>query len=308
MKIFSLLITCLLSFSIYAQEEVSIEESGLTLYGTLLSPDHDTHHAILIISGSGPTDRDGNTLAAGVRNDALKKLAEELTAKGYATLRYDKRGVGKSTGPSVDQKTLRFEHYVKDAAAWVNYLKAKYTHVTVVGHSQGALTGMLAIEHTPMDKLVSLAGMAEGLYATLKNQLAAQPKFVTDAAYPILDSLNKGVKVDSVPPYLMSIFRPDIQDYFMSFMKYDPQEVIKKVDIPILIIQGDNDLQITVDSAEKLHASNHKAELEILKGMNHVLRLTDADPTANMATYYNSELPIFAGLTDLIHAFIQKSP
>jgi len=294
------------STSLFAQQDVSILSKRVELSGTLELPKSKTNKAILIISGSGQTDRDGNTKPM-YTNDALKKLAHELTVLGYTCLRYDKRGVGKSLSDSVSYETLRFEDYVIDASNWISYLKKDYTNITVIGHSQGALVGMLAIQRNPVNTFISLAGLSEDLYTTVKRQLSNQPTMVKDAAYPILDSLKIGVKVDTVPQFLQSMMGPSVQDYFMSFMKYDPREEIKKLGIPILVIQGSTDLQITVQGATEMSKNSTYARLKIIENMNHVLRKSSADRAENMATYNNTQLPLHDALVGEIKTFLDSS-
>jgi pimeloyl-ACP methyl ester carboxylesterase len=294
------------SASLFAQNNVSLISKGVELSGTLELPKNKTDKAILIISGSGQTDRDGNTKPL-YMNDALKKLALELTDLGYATLRYDKRGVGESLSDSVTYETLRFEDYAIDASNWISYLKKEYSNITVIGHSQGALVGMLAIQNNTVNKFISLAGLSEDLYTTLRRQLSNQPTVVKDAAFPILDSLKIGVKVDSVPPFLQSLMGPSVQNYFMSFMRYDPREEIKKLGIPILIIQGSTDLQITVQGASEMSNNSDFASLKIIEGMNHVLRKSSSEATENMATYNHTELPLHNELIEEIKTFLNSS-
>ncbi|MBK9107571.1 MAG: alpha/beta fold hydrolase [Saprospiraceae bacterium] len=292
------------SASLWAQENVTIISGGIELSGTLELAKKKTNKAILIISGSGQTDRDGNTKPLYV-NDALKKLALELSNLGYTSLRYDKRGVGKSLSDLVSYESLRFEDYVTDATNWISYLKKEYSDIAVIGHSQGALVAMLAIQNNPVNKFISLAGLTDDLYTTLKRQLSNKPNFVKDAAFPILDSLKRGVKVDSVPSFLQSLMGPAVQNYFLSFMKYEPREEIKKLGIPILIIQGTTDLQITVEGATEMSKLTNLASLKVIIGMNHVLRKSTADASENMATYNNAELPLHNELIGEIKAFLK---
>jgi alpha-beta hydrolase superfamily lysophospholipase len=189
------------ALTLSAQEEVNVPVENVDLYGTLLTPDVKPRKAILIISGSGATDRDGNTKPIYI-NDALKKLAEELADMGFATLRYDKRGVGKSVTESMKAEDIRFEQNISDASAWITFLKKSYEDITVIGHSQGALVGMVAVQNNKVNRFISLAGLSEDAYTTIKRQLANQPQFVVDAAYPLLDSLKNGFKVKNVPPLL----------------------------------------------------------------------------------------------------------
>lgn len=302
--IFAILIICFCN-PLFAQEEVKLTSDNIEMYGTLLIPVKKTNKAILIITGSGSTDRDGNTKPIYI-NNSLKMLSEELKDLGFVTLRYDKRGVGKSISDSVKAEDLRFEQLVNDAAKWISFLKDQYNDVTVIGHSQGALVGMMAIQKNKVNRFISLAGLSEDAYTTVKRQLANQPKFVIDAAYPILDSLKAGIKVKDVPTYLNSLFNPKTQDYFISFMKYDPREEIKKLNLPILVIQGTTDLQITVEGATEMSNKSQNSSLKIIEDMNHVLKKSSKDVAENMSTYNNPTLLLHPDLVVAIKQFLEK--
>lgn len=293
------------SHLVHSQEIVSVKSGEETLVGTLLSP-KKSKTVVLIISGSGKTDRDGNTRDVTLTyiNDCLKQLAEQLEANGIASLRYDKRGVGESLSDSFNVKNLRFDQYVEDALMWVEFLEGKYDKIVIAGHSQGGLVGMLTCQRANIDKFISLAGLAKGLYQTLHDQLSNQPAFVTQAAIPLLDSLNDGHYVYNVPPYLNSIFNRESQDYLKSFLNYDPREEIKKLNIPILVINGIHDLQIKVEDAKVLSEQNKNAKFLSIKGMNHILKESPLERNANLATYNDPELAINTILVDEIVDFI----
>ncbi len=304
-----LLLAILLNFSFaYTQEEIQINSGELKLSGTLLTPKTKSKKVVLLISGSGNTDRDGNSLGFNIKytNNSLKMLAEALAQQGIASLRYDKRGVGKSTNIATPEETLRFDHFVQDAIRCIEYLEKDYDQIVIAGHSQGALVGMLAAQQTKVYKFISLAGLSSSGYSTLKRQLGNQPKFVTEAAFPILDSLQNQKKVDSVPAFLQTIFRPQIQGYLISFLKYDPQKEIKKLDIPILVIQGTNDLQITVEEAKTMVSANKNAILLTIEEMNHVLKKSEADLNKNLATYSDPNLPLHKELVNTILKFTNQ--
>lgn len=308
MRFITILKLYILLFSIsttLAQTEVSIKSNNVTLYGTLQEPSNSTNTVALIISGSGETNRDGNTTKLGYVNNSLKMLAEELAENNIATLRYDKRGVGKSIDESITPENTRFDHLIQDAEYWLQYLRSKYKKVIVIGHSQGALVGMTAIQNEEVDKFISIAGIAEDLHTTISKQLENQPSFVLKDATPILNSLQKGVRVDSVPQYLHSLFHPKGQDYLISFMKFDPIIEIQKATIPILIIQGSTDIQISVETATHLATKNKNTQLAIIDGMNHVLKHSEANPTKNLATYAVPDLPLHKELVPTIIRFIK---
>ena len=291
----------------YSQEQVSVTSDSLQLYGTLLHPEK-AKTLVLLISGSGNTDRDGNSLVGQTKleNNSLKMVAEELSKNDFASLRYDKRGVGKSANLSVNEKELRFESYVKDLVEWIKYFTPKYEEIVLAGHSQGALVAILAAQQAPVDKVISLSGQSISGYLTIKNQLREQPKFVSDQALPILEEINKGNTVDNMPQYLMVLFRPEIQNYLKSYLSYNPKEEIKKLDIPVLIIQGTTDIQINVKDAEELAESYDKSSLFIIDEMNHVLKKADADRNKNLETYNDPELALHPELMDSILAFLKR--
>ncbi|RZT00306.1 alpha/beta hydrolase [Aquimarina brevivitae] len=307
-KILTFLLLLPFTSAILAQEEVTINSNNINLSGTLLNP-KNTKTVVLLISGSGNTDRNGNSLVGTtlLENNSLKMVAEALFEKNIASLRYDKRGIGKSNTTSIKEETLTFDMFVNDAIAWVHFLSERYSKIIIAGHSQGGLVAILAAQKTNVTKIITLAGLGDSAYNTLKTQLQNQPKFVTDTALPILDKIKAGQKVDSIPPYLMSVFRPQIQNYLQSFLSYDPKSEIEKLSIPALIVQGTTDIQISVENAKTLAEGNEKAELLIIEGMNHVLKDAESDRTKNLKTYSNPDLPLHPSLMPPIIAFIEKA-
>ncbi|MEC7264820.1 MAG: alpha/beta fold hydrolase, partial [Bacteroidota bacterium] len=260
---------------------------------------------VLIIAGSGPTDRDGNNPF--MKNNSLKMLAEGLAEKGIASLRYDKRGIGESKAAGLEESQLRFEHYVDDAKAWVELLARdpKFSKIVILGHSEGSLIGMIASQNKDVAQYISIAGVADPAAKTLKEQLKAQPAFVSELSNPILDQLEMGKQVDSVPPMLYSLFRPSVQPYMISWFQYDPKSELAKLKIPILIVQGTTDIQVNVVNATALSAANPNAKLKIIEGMNHILKPSVSDRTANIATYGMPELPLIDGFLEPIVTFIK---
>jgi pimeloyl-ACP methyl ester carboxylesterase len=281
-------------------------ETG-NLEGSLLIPETKERIPIaLIIAGSGPTDRNGNNPM--MTNNSLKMLASGLTENGIATLRYDKRGVGKSISAWTKEFDLRFETYINDVKHWIDLLKKdkRFSEIIVIGHSEGSLIGIIASQQTEVAKFVSIAGIGESAGNLIRNQLKDQPKFILDQSLPIIDKLEKGDTVNKVPPFLFSLFRPSVQPYIISWFKYDPQKEIAKLEIPILIIQGTTDIQVKVEDAEALAKSKPNAEKYILNGMNHILKEVELDKTKNIATYNNPELPLKDGLIEILVNFIKK--
>lgn len=287
------------------EEPISVEVDGGTIEGTLLIPQMDKKMpVVLLIAGSGPTDRDGNNPQ--MKNNSLKMMAEELAIRGVATLRFDKRGIAASANIPTPEKDLRFDHYIDDARLLIDLLRGdkRFSEVVVAGHSEGSLIGMAASEKA--DKYISLAGAGEPIDIVLRRQLSAQPAQIQEMTDPIIDSLKKGVMVYNVSPFLASLFRESVQPYLISWFKYDPAQIISTVTIPVLIIQGDKDIQVTVQDAEKLAAANKSATKVIIKDMNHVFKIIEGGQQENVASYTDPTMPISSTLIDEMTKFIKK--
>jgi len=279
-----------------------------TIAGTLLLPATCPCPVVLIIAGSGPTDRDGNSPLLPGANNSLKYLAEALAAKGIASVRYDKRGIGASRAAMQGgEAELRFDDYVDDAAGWLAKLRAdhRFTTVSVVGHSEGSLIGMIAARRAKADAFVSIAGAGRRAGAIIHEQLAARvPPELLAAADRTIAQLERGETPDSAPPALGALFRPSVQPYLISWFKYDPAAEIAKLTIPTLIVQGTTDIQVSVADAKALGAAQPKATLVIVDGMNHVMKSVPADQAAQVKSYGDPTLPVVPQLVDAIAALV----
>ena len=309
MKTITTILFLIISVGLFAQTEETVKlktETG-ELEGTLLMPAENEGNVVaLIIAGSGPTDRNGNNPM--MQNNSLKMLAEGLAENGIASLRYDKRGVRGSQSAGLKESDIRFEHYVNDATAWVEYLKknSDFKEIIVIGHSEGSLTGMLAVQKAKVDKYISIAGVGIPANEIIRRQLAAQPPVVLQQANPILEKLEKGETVESVPPMLNALFRTSIQPYMISWFNYDPAVEIAKLNIPIQIVQGSTDIQVEVENAEILAGANKSAIKVVLEGMNHIMKEADADRMKNFQTYNQPDLLLKDGLMEVLVDFIIK--
>jgi pimeloyl-ACP methyl ester carboxylesterase len=289
----------------YIEDTILIERNGSKIYGSqLLPPDNHFKTVVLIIAGSGPTDRNGNNPM--MTNNSLKMLAESLVIHEIASVRYDKRGVGASLMAGASEIDLRFEDYVADASRWIQNLNKKFDQVVVIGHSEGSLIGMLAVQKAETSGFISIAGPGESADLVLKRQLNAQPQFIKDQLFPMIDSLKNGYTVNKVDPSYYSLFRPSVQPYLISWFKYDPQAEIKKIDLPVLIIQGSTDIQVREEDAELLKKAAPEARVEIIEGMNHIFKPSTNNRQENIATYSNPDLAINEGLVNIIVEFVSN--
>lgn len=291
------------------QDEIKIESEGYNLFGTLQLPENKNNLSlVLLISGSGPTDRDGNQ--PNLTNHSMKYLAEELASKGIASVRYDKRGIAASSIPGFTNASVIFENYVTDAVNWIKHVKdqGKYEKIFVAGLSEGSLIGMLAAHRAGADGFISLNGPAhpadEIILNQIKNQGSSQQ--VLDQVKSITDKIKSGETIDEVPSYLMSLFSPDLQPYMKSWFNYSPAEEIKKLEKPVLIIQGENDIQVAPSEAELLKKACPNAVYVSVSGMNHILKTADANPQLNFATYNDPTLPVHETVVSEIVKFVQQ--
>ncbi len=303
----------LLSASLFGQiddkqlnsAEITTDVAAGKLYGTLLLPEAAPPYALAIfISGSGPTDRDGNQ--PGMKNNSLRMLAEQLARQGIASLRYDKRMIGQSK-VSMTESEIRFDHYIDDVCQWVEMMRkdVRFSKVYIVGHSEGSLLGMIAAQRTHTDGFISLAGVGYPADQIILEQTRELPAPIYSEVKSTLDSLKTGKTVANTNPGLAALFRPSVQPYLISWIKYNPSLEISKLHIPVLIVQGTTDIQVGVDNARRLKEYCPGAELFIVEDMNHLLKTAEADRTKNIATYFNPDLPLAPGVAAYIAGFIQ---
>ena len=292
--------------------EVTIPGPQGTLAGTLVDPGGDAP-AVVIIPGSGPTDRDGNN-PLGVKGGVYRQLAEALAAKGVATLRIDKRGMFASKGAIADANDVTIAAYAADAHAWVDMLRAKTGRkcVWLLGHSEGSLVALKAAQDSRgICGVILVAGAGRPYGEVIRTQLRANPSNapLLAAGEAAIDQLEAGKRVDgaTLPVPLQPLFRDNVQGFLIDAFSYDPAKLAGSVELPMLILQGDKDLQVAVTDAELLKSAQPAATLKLLPGVNHVLKPVPGDDrAANLATYGNADLPIAPVVADTIAAFVRK--
>jgi len=291
-------------------DEVTLQTPTGTLYGTLLTPSSTTPvRVVLIIAGSGPTDRDGNSIGLPGPNNSLRMLAEGLEERGIASLRYDKRGVAASSGAIKRESDASFDVEIDDAVRWLQQLRSdpRFSLVSVAGHSEGSLTGIVAAERTPVDRVISIAGTGRREGDLILSQLEGQfsPDLVASAR-SIVAALTAGALVQNVPPQLYFLFRPSVQPYLISWFRYDPAVEISRLTVPTLVIHGTTGTEVPVSDATLLADANRSASLRIIPEMNHVLKDVPLDDgEAQNRSYSDPTLPIDAVLVAAIGDFIK---
>lgn len=283
---------------------VPVENGDLQV--ALQKPSEQPSPIVLILAGSGPTDKDGNTVGAG-KNDSLKMLAEGLADKGIASVRYDKRGIGDNMGLLTKEEDVSIDLFVDDAVHVINALLAEkaYSSVHIIGHSEGSLIGMLVAQKVNVDSFISLAGAGRAADEVIIEQLEGQlSQELLKESINIFASLKKGEPVEKVSQELQMLFRASVQPYLMSWLKYNPSSELQNVNSRTMIIQGTTDIQVPKKDAEALKNGKNDAELLFVEGMNHVLKNAPADRKGNLATYTDATLPLHPELLPAIHKFI----
>lgn len=290
---------------------VEIPGGPAPLKGTMLSPAGGPHGpAVLILAGSGPTDRDGNN-PLGVRGATYRLLAEGLAAKGVTSLRVDKRGMFASGPAAADPNAVTVVDLAADAHNWAARLKAETGApcVWLLGHSEGTLVALIAAQDSKdICGLILAAAPGRRFSDVIREQLTANPANapLLGQALPALDALQAGKRVDTtgMHPALLNLFHPALQGFLIVMFQQEPAKLAAAYKGPVLILQGDADIQVSVADANLLAAAHPGARLVLLPGVNHLLKTGSRDMAATMANYADPSLPLAPGVVDAIAAFV----
>lgn len=296
---------CLSQETLASTTDLTVESfDGVKIHGTYL--ESNSNKLTIIVAGSGPTDRDGNNPL--YKNNCLKMLAETLYEQDISSFRYDKRGIGASLKGVVSEDFLMFDDYINDLGSIIKFFKKKpkYDQIILIGHSEGSLISSIAFQKYPYDKFVSIAGTSVDILSTIRNQLLNQPEFIQNMTNPIIDKLQLGQTVDSVPPMLNSLFRASVQPFLINMASYEPVKQFSKINIPVLIIQGTNDVQVSVQDAISLDNSSPNSEIYIIEGMNHIFKQASSNRLENIKTYSEPTLEVNKDMVNKIVEFVYK--
>ncbi len=284
------------------------------LKGTMLAPAAGSAPMLLIIPGSGPTDRNGNN-PYGVRAATYRLLAEGLAQRSIGTVRIDKRGMFGSRAAVADGNDVTIGDYVTDTESWIATIR-KQTGVPcvwVLGHSESGLVALAAAQKAPdICGLVLLSAAGRTLGEVLRQQIKDNPANapILDQAMAAIDGLEAGKRIDvsTMNPALMPLFAPQVQGFLIDVFSYDPAKLIATVTKPVLILQGKRDIQVGVSDAERLKQAAPGATLVLLDDTNHVLKtVTSDDRRINAATYANPRLPLAPGAVEVIADFVNSA-
>jgi alpha-beta hydrolase superfamily lysophospholipase len=285
-------------------------EEGPFLYGSLLRPLNKSSYPVVLILPESGADRNGNARGQEVRPDTYRQLAQALAAKGIASLRVDKRGVGDSARAIAREEDLRFDTYVDDAVTWIKFLQAQ-PHMgclAVFGHSESALVAALAAKKIKVCAVIEASGSSKPAAALLSGQLKTAldagrlTKDDYDQATRILDQLAAGKTTENPPAKLNPIFRPSVQPYLISWVNLNPVEALK-TNTPVLILQGSSDTEVTADDARRLSASPKIVKVVMIAGADHDLKVR---PPAGAKTAGYDAWPLSPQVAAAIESFLNS--
>lgn len=281
---------------------------GARLSGTLVLPAGASRPPLVILhAGLGAADRDGNNYNLAGRNDALKQLAEALARVGVASYRYDKRGAGLSTWLVPDEASLSFEAWVDDLAACADWLSrdARFSGVWLLGLNDGATVAAAAANRSPAERgLVVACASADGTLDALRDAVSTAPEASRAEGEAALAQLIAGRRVASVSAFYADALRPSLQPYLIEAFRYDIERELAAYRGPVLIIQGDRDMQATIQDFNALRAAAPAAQSAVIPYMNHVLKDVPAEVDENTRAFGDPAYPVSEELVRVLAAFL----
>jgi len=279
-------------------EEIMINNLVIQLPGTLTYT-LEKQPLLIWVHGSGGVNRDGN------QPQYIKQFRDAINKENMAFFSYDKRTANPNNVRFIQEDGIYFSDFVSDIKEVIHHFKndKRFSKIILIGHSQGSLIAMLALDN--IDKYISLAGAGETIDKTLVRQITKQSHEFGKLTEQYINELMTTGEIKEVNPNLMSLFAKQNQPFIKSWITVNPIEEIKKVAIPTLIINGDKDFQVLINDAENLHKAKPDAELVIIKNMNHVLKHIEKDED-NMKSYMSSDFKISEELITTIVEFVKK--
>lgn len=285
-----------ITFAQITSEEITLNNQVIQLPGTLSYPTEKIP-LIIWVHGSGSVNRNGNT------PNYIKQFRDAVNKENIAFFSYDKRTANPKNAAFL--KDIQINDFINDLEEVVSYFKndKRFTKIILAGHSQGSLIAMMVLEN--IDKYISIAGAGETIDKTLIRQLTAQNLEFGKVATSHFKELKETGEIKKVNPNLITIFAKQNQPFWLSWVKLNPVEEIKKVTIPTLIINGDKDLQVLISDAKNLKKAKPNTQFVIIKNMNHVLKNIEKNED-NLKSYYSPNYPISEKLIENVVTFVKK--
>ena len=293
---------------------LEIPAKGGPLRGSLVTPASPRPlPLVILVAGSGQTDRDGNNYQIPGRNDSLRLLSAALAERGLASFRYDRRGVGESLALAPSESTLRFDDEIGDLRTILSVLGAdpRFSRIVLVGHSQGALVAaslLASAEGLPegMRSRLSLVVLASGAASArdaFEKAIAQAPADQREIGKEILAVILAGKLWPDPPPYYADYFRPSFQPYLSGWLKRSLKELLPLTKVPLLLVQGDRDMQVELGDFLGLAQARPDAAAAVIPDMNHVLKSVPDAVEENFASFSRPDFPVAQGLVDAIVDF-----
>ena len=301
----------------FSEREITAPGPSGPLNGTLTLPSEadaepDADPIILIVPGSGPTDRDGNS-PLGIAAASYRMLAHALAERDIASVRIDKRGMHGSSEAVTDANAVTIADYADDVVAWTDAIRTVVPNgaercIVLLGHSEGGLVALEAVPAVEPCGVVLIAVPGRPFGTILREQLAANPANapILDQADAAIASMERGERVDAgaLHPGLQPLFDPSIQGFLIDLASRDPARMAAPVDAPVLIVQGARDIQVAERDARALDGAAPASDLLVLADMNHVLKAVTDDRADNLASYADPDRPLAPSLADAIARFV----
>ncbi len=306
----------------YSVEEVAFENTadGVHLEGTLsIPPGPGPHPAALLISGSGPQDRDETIMG----HKPFLVLADHLSRAGIAVLRVDDRGVGGSTG-SVAQSTGA--DFARDAAAGLAMLRSDprldANRIGVIGHSEGGVIGpRVAAADPKLAFVVMMAGTGVPGDQVVREQAVelvrasgaseAQIDAVRVQQDATIDAILAAKTVEEARAGVPAQAAASISRWFMDFIAYDPAPALKAVRCPVLVLQGDLDLQVlpeqNLPAIRAALEGNDRVRVVRFPGLNHLFQTAKTGLPAEYAVIEQTLAPeVLDTMADWLHEVLES--
>jgi pimeloyl-ACP methyl ester carboxylesterase len=290
-------------------EPVELKTPTGTMYGSYDIPEGKGPWPIVIVhAGSGPTDRDGNNPQ--MKNNSLKMLGEGLREKGFAVLRFDKRGIAASAKSLGKIEDLRIEHYANDVVEWVKQIRAdkRFSRIAFLGHSEGSLIGTIAAKEAKFDAFISLCGPGRPFDVLIVEQVSKDSEELGKKSGEILAAIAKGEEPKDVPAVLQALFNKPTRPYVRSMLAHDPAKSFAELTCPALIVSGTTDIQVAEADFKALAAANPKAKSVRVERMNHILKeFEKTNKLLQIGSYMDPKLPLHPQLIDTVSSFLKDS-
>ena len=307
----------------YHEEDVRFESDTILLAGTLTIPKGEgPFPAVVTISGSGGQDRDENTPGpGGLKLGIFRVIADTLTGRGIAVLRYDDRGVAESGG---DLATAGLSDLVADVEAAVDYLRSRpevdKARVALVGHSEGGIIApIVAAEDPTIAAIVLMAGTASPLDSVIVEQTVSSTREAGGDSIEVAEAragmeelaaaMREGRDIDEldIPDPLKQLGQ---SKWLREHIEHDPVATLQRVEVPVLIVNGGHDVQVGPEHAYRLGAGLEAVdhtdyEVKIYPELNHLFVISRGEGIAEYADPNAKVDPIFlADLADWLTAHL----